>query len=106
MGPAVFIEVSRFIAARRRVAQVSDEDVLFDTFYAFLLPQFEGVDDIKGQELFDFMKGLVGSDKRERLAETLKEVLGVEPETGTSQPAPGFDAGVEEEDRGQPPLDA
>lgn len=42
LGPAVLMDASRY-AQRRRHDDVSDSRVLYEVFYAFLLPQFQGV---------------------------------------------------------------
>jgi energy-coupling factor transporter ATP-binding protein EcfA2 len=42
LGPAVFVDAAHY-AARRRSDDVSDSRVLYEVFYAFLLPQLQGV---------------------------------------------------------------
>jgi hypothetical protein len=78
-----------------------DGQLLFEAFYSYLLPQFEGLDDASGEQLFSTLTQLVGTNRKERLRSTLNEVLGLElqpPQSGTgsapTEPEPGL---VEEE---------
>jgi MoxR-like ATPase len=77
LGPAVFMDITRFL--RRRLTTDADEgQVAFEAFYAYLLPQFEGIGPVKGEELFKLMATLVGPTRRDRVHRTLNEVLGLE----------------------------
>src|SRR4051794_939539 len=59
IGPAVFRDIVRFIRERRSVASAENGQILFEAFYSYLLPQFEGIDDQQGQALFDVVAPLV-----------------------------------------------
>lgn len=50
----------------------------FEAFYSFLLPQFEGVDQVTGERVFSTLKPLVGSQRSDTLRKTLNAVLGLE----------------------------
>jgi AAA domain (dynein-related subfamily) len=80
LGPAVYIDIARYL--RRRIplaAGEGDGRLLFEAFYSYLLPQFEGIDSREGEALFKRVGGLVGSGElRERLRRTLNAVLGLD----------------------------
>jgi hypothetical protein len=78
VGPAVFMDLSRYMRARRQIAVSDDGQLLYEGFYAYLLPQFEGVDAAHGDELFSAVAKLVGTSRKERLRRTLNAVLGLE----------------------------
>ena len=90
LGPAVFMDLARFARVRREVSSVPDGELAFEGFYGFLLPQFEGIDQVTGEELFRELKIIVGDTRVNALRATLDEVLGLElfrgavPETGRS----------------------
>jgi MoxR-like ATPase len=78
LGPAVFIDLAKFVRVRRELGAPSDGDLAFEAFYSFLLPQFEGIDEEAGELLYREVKKLVGSAKSDRLRRTLNEVLGLQ----------------------------
>jgi MoxR-like ATPase len=79
LGPAVFMDLSRYLRERLALEPAADQgQLLFEGFYAYLLPQFEGVDDAAGADLFKKVGQLVGASRRERLRRTLNEVLGLD----------------------------
>jgi hypothetical protein len=48
LGPALFMDMARFLAVRNSTDAASREQLSFEAFYSFLLPQFEGVDQATG----------------------------------------------------------
>lgn len=80
LGPAVYIDIARYLRLRVPLAAgESDGRLLFEAFYSYLLPQFEGIDSREGEALFKRVGGLVGSaELRERLRRTLNAVLGLD----------------------------
>lgn len=78
LGPAVFMDLARFIRERRALSTDSDGQVLYEAFYGYLLPQFEGIDEVQGDRLFKEMRKLVGPELADRLRSTLIAVLGLE----------------------------
>lgn len=79
LGPAVFIDLARFLEQRLTLSDADDGQLLFEAFYSYLLPQFEGIDDQKGAELFETLKTMLGNAKLvTRLHATLATVLGIE----------------------------
>ena len=51
LGPAVFIDLTKFLRERISLQEAEDGQLLFEAFYSYLLPQFEGIDLLKGEEL-------------------------------------------------------
>jgi hypothetical protein len=78
LGPALFMDVGRYLAHRGQIAGVDQGQLAFEAFYSFLLPQFEGIDQSTGERLYASLKPLVGAKRSERLRQTLNAVLGLE----------------------------
>ena len=78
LGPAVFIDMAKYAAERRRQGSPTRRPAVFEAFYSYLLPQFEGIDDDQAARLFKLVGGVVGMSLRQRLRTTLQTVLGVE----------------------------
>lgn len=79
LGPAVYIDIAKYLSSRVPIAVgESDGQLLFEAFYGYLLPQFEGIDSREGEALFKQMSGLTGTaELRDRLRKTLNAVLGL-----------------------------
>jgi hypothetical protein len=77
-GAAIYMDAVRYADRRISAGNVSDDDVAFECFYSFFLPQFEGIDDAKGKKLYNSVLSVVGKNNDERLRSTLIEVLGLE----------------------------
>jgi MoxR-like ATPase len=58
LGPAVFMDLARFLRERLAIESASDGQLLFEAFYSYLLPQFEGVDAAAGEKLFHKLSGI------------------------------------------------
>jgi MoxR-like ATPase len=80
LGPAVFMDLARFLRERITISEAEDGQLLFESFYSYLLPQFEGIDAATGELLFSKLATLVGAPRKERLRATLNGVLGLELE--------------------------
>jgi MoxR-like ATPase len=78
LGPAVFMDLARYVRERRDISQDGDGQLAFEAFYGYLLPQFEGIDEEAGQELYKLVRKIVGPANRDRLRSTLRAVLGLE----------------------------
>jgi MoxR-like ATPase len=79
LGPAVFIDLTKFLRERITLQPADDGQLLFEAFYSYLLPQFEGIDVPTGDELFKMISKMMGSrERRDRLRQTLNSVLGLE----------------------------
>src|SRR5207249_1141355 len=79
LGPAVFMDLAKFLRQRVALGEGDDAQLLYEAFYSYLLPQFEGIDAEKGSRLFATLAPLVGTTARKnRLRKTLNSVLGLE----------------------------
>jgi hypothetical protein len=78
LGPALFMDIARYLATRVTLSDSSPDQLAFEAFYSFLLPQFEGVDEIEGDRMFKEVRQIVGTSNAERLRRTLEAVLGLD----------------------------
>jgi MoxR-like ATPase len=79
LGPAVFIDLTKYLRERISLQQAEDGQLMFEAFYSYLLPQFEGIDAPTGDELYKTVSRLMDSAaRRNRLRQTLNSVLGLE----------------------------
>ncbi len=79
LGPAVYIDMARFLRERLTLASPEDGQLLFEGFYSYLLPQFEGIDEVTGENLHKTMSPMMGTaERRTRLRRTLVAVLGLD----------------------------
>jgi hypothetical protein len=78
LGPALYMDMTRFLTVRRAQEPSDDQQLAFEAFYSYLLPQFEGIDQATGEQLWGALKPLVGGANVERLRKTLNAVLGLE----------------------------
>ena len=77
LGPAVFIDAARY-AAQRAATAPSESRLLYEVFYAYLLPQFEGIDDERAAELYERVAEIFDEEERIEARRTVEQVLGVE----------------------------
>jgi hypothetical protein len=77
LGPAVYIDASRY-AARRIQDGATPSRLLYEVFYAYFLPQFEGFDDLRATKLYRTIEGLFDPPEQAEVQRTMGEVLGVE----------------------------
>jgi MoxR-like ATPase len=84
LGPAVYMDLARYLRERIALGDAEDGQLLFEGFYSYLLPQFEGIDAATGDRLYALLAPLMGGGSRkERLRATLTAVLGLELEEAT-----------------------
>ena len=77
LGPAVYLDAARF-AARRLNDNVTESRLLYEMFYAFFLPQFEGMDDAQASKLYRLIAQVLEPAEQEEARRTIMEVLGVD----------------------------
>ena len=73
--PAVYLDAAKF-AVRRGEDQPSRSLLLYEVFYAYFLPQFEGIDDEQAVALYRAMAELLDETERAEARRTIGEVLG------------------------------
>jgi len=77
LGPAVYLDAARF-AARRLNDNVTESRLLYEMFYAFFLPQFEGMDDAQASKLYRLIAQVLEPAEQAEARRTIMEVLGVD----------------------------
>src|SRR5205823_6664799 len=87
LGPAVFMDMARYLAVRQGLPASGEDQLAFEAFYSYLLPQFEGIDEEAGELLYRDVRKLVGSTNESRLRATLQSVLGLELRARTRKDA-------------------
>lgn len=77
LGPATFLDAARYVRSRLDSGTAELGRLIYDTFYAFLLPQFEGIDEADAGRLYRTLEPLVKAEASGRLRVALQDVLGV-----------------------------
>jgi hypothetical protein len=77
LGPAVYLDAARY-AARRSADDVSESRVLYEVFYGFFLPQFEGMDEVRATSLYRAVAPVLDEPEQAEAQRTIGEVLGVD----------------------------
>jgi MoxR-like ATPase len=77
LGPAVYIDAARY-AARRAKDGPSESRLIYEVFYAYFLPQFEGMEDRRATTLYRSVAQHLDAPERAEAQRTIREVLGVE----------------------------
>jgi energy-coupling factor transporter ATP-binding protein EcfA2 len=75
LGPAVYLDAARF-AARRRRDQPSRSRLVYEVFYGYFLPQFEGIEDEQADELYRMVAAELDEGERLEVRRTIGDVLG------------------------------
>ncbi len=75
LGPAVYLDAAKF-AARRAKDHPGRSRLLYETFYGYFLPQFEGIDDDQAVALHDEVITLLEPPEQAEVRRTIGEVLG------------------------------
>ena len=60
LGPAIFMDMSRFAKVRLELGPMDPGELRFQLFYSYLLPQFEGISDPDGHRLLTLLAPHVG----------------------------------------------
>lgn len=77
LGPAVYLDSAKY-AARRVQDDITESRLLYEVFYAYFLPQFEGFDDLKATKLYRSLEPMFDPPEQAEVRRTIQEVLGVE----------------------------
>jgi MoxR-like ATPase len=75
LGPAVYLDAAKF-AVRRAEDQPTRSRLLYEVFYGYFLPQFEGIDDEQAVALYHSVAELLDETERVEARRTIGEVLG------------------------------
>jgi len=76
LGPAVFMDAARFVARRLAEPGATRSRVLFEAFYAFLLPQLDALDDHEARQLFDALAPLLDTPEVRELGRAIRKTIG------------------------------
>ena len=76
LGPALYIDSARFAARRILDADASPSRVLYEVFYAYFLPQLDGLDDAGAHHLFDLIAPCFDLPEQAPLRRVIRQVLG------------------------------
>jgi hypothetical protein len=77
LGPAIFIDAGTYVGRRARDG-ISKSRALYEVFYAYFLPQFEGMSDEQAALLFEVVGPLFDADERSEARRAITSVLGVD----------------------------
>jgi len=77
LGPAVYLDAARF-AERRLEDEPSRSRLIYEIFYGYFLPQFEGIDEELAIDLYRTVALLLEPPEQEEARRTIGEVLGTE----------------------------
>jgi len=75
LGPAVYLDAAKF-AVRRAEDQPTRSRLIYEVFYGYFLPQFEGIDDEQAVALYHSVAELLDESERVEARRTIGEVLG------------------------------
>ena len=76
LGPAVYIDAARY-AARRAADGITESRVIFEVFYGYFLPQFEGMEERRATTLYRTVAEHLDPPEQLEAQRTIAEVLGV-----------------------------
>lgn len=75
LGPAIFLDAARY-ATRRANDGISRSRLLYETFYAYFLSQFEGVNETVAAQIYHRLAPLLEPVEQSELARNFRDVLG------------------------------
>jgi hypothetical protein len=77
LGPACYLDAARY-AQRRALDEPTRSRLLYEVFYGFFLPQFEGMDENRAAQLYKVVAATLDAPEQAEAHRTIGEVLGVE----------------------------
>lgn len=77
LGPAVYIDAAKY-AARRAKDAPTESRLIYEVFYAYFLPQFEGMEERRATTLYRTVAAHLDPPEQSEVHRTIQEVLGVE----------------------------
>ena len=77
LGPAVYLDSCRY-ANRRSNDDVTPSRLLYEVFYGFFLPQFEGMDEARAVQLHKVVSAVLDEPEQLEANRTIAEVLGLD----------------------------
>ncbi len=77
LGPAIYVDATKYVARRSR-DDISESRLLYEVFYSFFLPQFEGLDEHRGVELYRMLAAHMDPPEQSETRRVIAELLGDE----------------------------
>lgn len=77
LGPAIYIDAARYAAIRLKT-QPNESRVLYEVFYGYFLPQFEGFDDDQAAKLLTLVQPFLEPAEQAEARRSIEDILGVE----------------------------
>ena len=77
LGPACYLDACRY-ADRRANDDPTPSRLLYEVFYSFFLPQFEGMDENRAAQLYKLVAALLDPPEQAEVHRTIGDVLGVD----------------------------
>jgi DNA polymerase III delta prime subunit len=77
LGPAVYLDAAKY-ATRRAKDGPTESRLIYEVFYAYFLPQFEGMEDRRATTLYRTVAQFLDPPEQAEAQRTISEVLGVE----------------------------
>jgi len=77
LGPAVYLDAAKY-AARRSLDAITDSRLLYEVFYAYFLPQFEGMGERRAMTLYRAIAAELDGPEQHEVQRTIGDVLGIE----------------------------
>ncbi len=76
LGPAIFMDAAAFAARRLAEAGATESRVLFEAFFAFVLPQLDRLDEVQGAKLFELLAPRFDAGEAELLDHAIRKTVG------------------------------
>jgi len=77
LGPAVYLDAAKY-AARRARDGITESRLVYEVFYAYFLPQFEGMEERRAMTLYRTVAEHLDQPEQIEAQRTISDVLGVE----------------------------
>jgi MoxR-like ATPase len=77
LGPAIYLDAAKYVA-RRAKDDVTESRLIYEVFYAYFLPQFEGMEDRRATQLYRMVARHLDPPEQSEAQRTIQDVLGVE----------------------------
>ncbi|MGB3411307.1 MAG: AAA family ATPase [Microthrixaceae bacterium] len=77
LGPAIYVDAAKY-ARRRSKDSITESRLLYEIFYAFFLPQFEGLDEHQGIRLYRLLSANLDPAEQSECRRVIAELLGEE----------------------------
>ncbi|CAB5063536.1 unannotated protein [freshwater metagenome] len=77
LGPAIYVDAAKY-AHRRAQDGITDSRLVYEVFYAYFLPQFEGMDHRQGLRLHRLLSEHLDPAEQAESHRVISELLGEE----------------------------